>query len=306
MGARGRLKPSGSEWRTLAEQVRRIGAEVNPRTIGDSAALIAALHPAGLPEDVSLRRDVAYGPHPRQRLDVFSPRDEPVRSVVVFVHGGAFVSGDKHRAGSPFHDNVGIWAARAGRLGVTINHRLAPDAPWPDAADDIALVMDWCARTATAPSGSPLPVHLIGTSSGAVHVGTSLTGGPGWEPRGMSPASAAFVSGVYDLPAFGVERVRSYFGDDLDVLRRWQLAQRLSRIDVPMLFAVGELDTPDAHAQLLRMLEVCVRERGTMPAVARARAANHFTIVNAIGSRFDDLGPELRTFHDVVDEPESP
>src|SRR5512132_920891 len=48
-------------------------------------------------------RDVAYGAHPRHRLDIYRPvpkgeptaRRDPV-PVVIFVHGGSYVSGDKN------------------------------------------------------------------------------------------------------------------------------------------------------------------------------------------------------------------
>ena len=40
------------------------------------------------------------------------------KPVLLFVHGGAYVGGDKHLAGSPFYSNIGAWAARNGMVGV--------------------------------------------------------------------------------------------------------------------------------------------------------------------------------------------
>src|SRR6266508_4589974 len=98
----------------LARRVAAIGDVVGPDQTAASRELFAPLHETPPFDGVSVARDVPYGPHERHRLDVFSPagaRDVPV---VVFVHGGGFVAGDKSTAGTPYHDNVGLWAARSG------------------------------------------------------------------------------------------------------------------------------------------------------------------------------------------------
>ena len=103
---------------------------------------------AAAPKDgVTITRDVAYGAHPRQILDIFKPDAASGASaaagaakrapVVMFVHGGAFVRGDK-RASSEVYDNVLIWFARQGYVGVNIEFRLAPEAAYPGGADDQA------------------------------------------------------------------------------------------------------------------------------------------------------------------------
>src|SRR5690242_17292720 len=54
---------------------------------------------------ISVTRDIAYGPHARQVLDLFVPSGVADAPVVVFVHGGVFVRGDK-RVSSEVYDNV--------------------------------------------------------------------------------------------------------------------------------------------------------------------------------------------------------
>ena len=82
-------------------------------------------------QGVTITRDVAYGSHPRHRLDVFHPAGAADRKnaapVVIFMHGGAFVRGDK-RASSEVYDNLLIWFAHHGYVGVNIEFRLAPMA----------------------------------------------------------------------------------------------------------------------------------------------------------------------------------
>ena len=69
----------------------------------------------------------------------FSPRP-----VLIYVHGGAFVGGDKRTTPtSPFYDNIMLWAVKNGFVGVNATYRLAPQAPWPAGAEDMASVVQW-------------------------------------------------------------------------------------------------------------------------------------------------------------------
>ena len=61
--------------------------------------------------DITVMRDMAYGSHARQILDCFVPAGATNAPVVVFVHGGIFMRGDK-RASSEVYDKVLYWFAR--------------------------------------------------------------------------------------------------------------------------------------------------------------------------------------------------
>lgn len=305
MGAGGRLTPAVPRtWDELTAAVRDIGPAVGPEAIQRSAMLFAPLHAdeSSPSREWVVEPDLAYGSHPAQALDLYLPAAQAPRAVVLFVHGGAFVAGGRRRPGSPYHGNIGRWAARRGWVGAIIGHRLAPTAQWPEAANDVALAVAWCRDRFRGADGTPLPVHLVGNSSGAVHAATCAVGGPGLEPLVPPPASLALVSGIYDLPAFGAERLQPYFGVHLGALTEWDFGAQLAASTIPQFFAVGELDTADAHEQFLLGLAACVRVRGTLPACARARAANHFTITYAVGTPFDGLGPSLGAFLEEVDD----
>jgi len=92
------------------------------------------------------------------------------RPVLVFIHGGGFTRGAKHTPGSPFYDNVGLWAADHGLVGVTINYRLAPQYPWPSGIEDLTLVVAWLKSHISEYGGDPDKIFLWGHSAGAAHV----------------------------------------------------------------------------------------------------------------------------------------
>jgi alpha-beta hydrolase superfamily lysophospholipase len=101
-----------------------------------------------------MREGLAYGPHPRQRLDLFLPEGAP-RGLVVFVHGGYWRAFDRgtwsHLAAGPLARG---WA-------VTIpGYVLAPEAR---IAAITAMIAEAVAAAAAEVDG---PIRLSGHSAG--------------------------------------------------------------------------------------------------------------------------------------------
>ena len=72
--------------------------------------------------NVTVMRDVSYGPQPKDLIDIFVPeKGGSNRTVFIFVPGGG---GNKIEQQSVeanmFYDNIGKWAADQGMIGVTV------------------------------------------------------------------------------------------------------------------------------------------------------------------------------------------
>src|ERR1043165_80623 len=111
---------------TLPSGIRDLMAEIGPKwgeDIGKHRNMVLAAYTpllASSPKDgVLVTRDLPYGAHPRQQLDVFQPPDAQRAPVVVFVHGGAFLRGSRS-APEGIYDNVSYWFARQGCLGINM------------------------------------------------------------------------------------------------------------------------------------------------------------------------------------------
>ncbi len=114
--------------------------------------------------DVERVGDVSYGPHGRRnRLDVYRRADRPERCpVLVTVHGGAWILGDKRQQAQPLVHHL----AAQGWVCVAINYRLSPRSTFPDHIVDVKRALAWVKANIAAYGGDPGFVAISGGSAG--------------------------------------------------------------------------------------------------------------------------------------------
>jgi triacylglycerol lipase len=279
----------------IAAELQRMGRVIAPPP---TAALYAPLHPATLPAGIRVLRDAPYGPDPRHRLDVFAPAEGGgPRPILVFVHGGGFVAGDKRMQGQPaFYDNIALWAVRNGFVAVNITYRLAPAHPFPAAQQDIAAALAWVATHAATIGGDPADVSLMGHSAGAIHAAL-YAADPALQARGVPPPRRyALVSGLF---TFGDEEAppneRAYFGEDRAQRAERSPAAALARLEVPVLLAHATLDPPRFVAQGEAMA-AAMRAAGRSPTVVVLEGHSHISEILAVGTDDTSLTAPLLAF----------
>jgi carboxylesterase type B len=114
----------------LAWKLLELGRTIDPPK---TAAPFAPMQQKEPYQGVETERDVKYGPADRHLLDVFtSETGSSARPVLIFIHGGGFIAGNKRAPGSPFYDNVMLWAINNGFVGVNATYRLARQSPHPE------------------------------------------------------------------------------------------------------------------------------------------------------------------------------
>ena len=239
-------------------------------------ALFAAVQPAPDPA-IRVLPDHAYGPHARHKLDLFLPPDHSPRRdhpVLVFVHGGGFSAGDKRTAGTPYFQNIGIWAARHGWLGVTMNYRLAPEHAWPCGADDVALACAWLTQHVAHYGGDPQRIVLMGHSAGAAHVAACIAGADAH--TGPAIAGAVLLSGIYHHAVMSpTPWLTAYYG--ANPRPDHDLRPGLAASPVPLLITRSELDPADLQEQA-ELLHQALRAAGrTDIRCDRLEGHNHYS-----------------------------
>ena len=280
-------------------QLTGMNPAVTPEMVATSWALLKPFHDKVGYTAPKIDRDLAYGGHERQRLDVHTADTaaggaEAGAPVLVFVHGGGFTGGDKHVPGGPMYDHVGAWAVRNGWVGVTITYRLAPGHTWPSGAQDVAAAVQWVRDNIASYGGDPSRIVVAGHSAGCVHVASYLVGHGGGALDGVR--GAGLLSGFYtiaDGDARG-EIEHPYYGDAPSATV--STLGGLLEAQVPLLFAVAQSDPPFSHAQVAGLTAAWFARHGTVPQVVWSEGHNHISQIGSIGVDDLALGAPLARF----------
>jgi triacylglycerol lipase len=276
---------------TIATLGRALGTETRDAT----RELYAPLHPLDPPQRVV--RDLAYGPHPRNVLDLHLPTDAtaPARPVLVFVHGGGFVAGDKGGPGQALHDNVGRFAVEHGCIGATINYRFAPEFKFPSGGEDVAAAVAFLSANVAGYGGDPERIVAMGHSAGAAHVATCVAT-PEIAARATGLCGAVLSSGIYDPATLWGEVSTSYYGDDPAAWPGMSARPGLVASELPFMLLVAEFDPPDFHRQAVLLAADFVERHQRLPLLVLGKGHNHFSSPAHYGTVDDAFSSEVASF----------
>ena len=246
----------------IIPQIEALGRVVDPP---NTAKIYAPLQEKEPFAGIKVRRDVSYGDHARNVVDIFAAENGTGgRPVLMFVHGGGFVRGSKHEPGSAFYDNVMAFAARNGMVGVNVEYRLAPEFAWPSGLQDLAGAVGFVRDNIASYGGDPNRVFLMGHSAGASHVAGYVSHPEFFGPKGSGLAGAIFSSGSYDLKAEepGDSQV-AYYGTDASRYQERAPLPGLVKSTIQFMMSSAELDPPAIAAQFATLKEaMCQSARG--------------------------------------------
>jgi triacylglycerol lipase len=301
VGGPGNLEEVGMSFDRLdiARRIRALGTEISPAAIEGTAALYAPLHEREPYRAVTVTRDVSYGANERHRLDVFqpAPTERSTRPVLLFVHGGGFVGGDKRMPGSPYNDNVALWAVRHGFVGVNMTYRLAPQFPWPAGAEDVAAALAWVRGGIGAHGGDRTRIFLLGTSAGAVHAATYIAHRQFHSENGPGVAGGILLSGMYDLETAPRSPLQiAYLGNDDAQYRSASPLEGLLETRVPLMFVLTEMDPADFQRQTLNVLDAWFARHRRWPFFVHMTGHNHLSLSMHLNSPDTYLGERILDF----------
>jgi hypothetical protein len=122
--------PTHAQVSRLPMEVQEVLATLGPKwgtalreNIDATAAAFRPLLKAAPKDGVIVSKNLAYGEDAKQMLDVYQPIWRISAPVVIFIHGGAYVRGDKDIYGE-MYGNIATWFARQGMLGLNATYRL--------------------------------------------------------------------------------------------------------------------------------------------------------------------------------------
>ena len=184
---------------------------------------------------------VAYGPHPRQMLDVYKPTSQSgPRPVVVVLYGGSWNSGRRQD-----YAFLGRALASRGFIAVIADYRLVPEIRFPVFIEDAALAVVWAHKNAQNLGGDANRLFLFGHSAGAYIAAMVALDAQYLKAAGAGPSiikGVAALSGPYDFLPLDVESTKAAFGQAAD-LSLTQPVNFVTAAAPPMFLATGADDT---------------------------------------------------------------
>ncbi len=114
------------------------------------------------PKVGSYEAGIKYGPFVKQSVDIVRPPNDPPYPILIWLHGGGFMAGDKS-----LYKGVSQSYAHHGYLVFNANYRLGPRWKFPAQIRDTARVICWATEQAEKYGGDPTKVFIAGDSAGA-------------------------------------------------------------------------------------------------------------------------------------------
>lgn len=256
---------------------------------------------------------LAYGPLPRQKLDVHVPADRARQDgdalpVLVFFHGGSWNSGSRTDYGF-----VARALADKGVIVVLPDYRLVPDGKFPAMVEDSAAALAFVADQARGWGGDPQRLFVAGHSAGAYN---AVMAALDRQYLGRLGKDSSIIRGVialagpYDFLPFTSDAAR-------DALGHWPRLDETQPVHYargdgpPLLLLTGTDDTTVRSRNSARLAEA-VSAAGGVAGFTDYPGIDHADIIMALARPFrgkapvlDDLTGFLRA-HGAFAAPASP
>ena len=244
----------------------------------------------------SLLEGTSYGPHERQRLDVYSPNDAVDTPVVVFFYGGSWQRGDRgdyRFAGEALTDR--------GFVTVVPDYRLYPEVRYPEFIEDGAMVLQWVRRHAADFGGDPESIYVAGHSAGA-YIAAMLNLDDRFFDSSLLSGMIG-LAGPYDFLPLTSRSLREIFSTAEDITET-QPINHVSGDEPPMLLVVGGEDRVVEPGNATRLARR-VGAAGGNAEVVRFENVGHVMLVGSLAKPLRGQAPTLDAIVDFVARIES-
>ena len=263
-----------------------------------AATALAACSPIKLlnglvPTDTyQFQGDIAYGPAPRQQLDVYQPLPDTVpargrRPLVVFFFGGTWTTGDRES-----YRFLGEALAARGAVVVVPDYGLSPRHTYPVFVRDSALAVKWALDNAAQLGADPKQVYVMGHSSGGYNAAMVALDGRWLGELGASPRQLAGwigLAGPYDFLPIGDPQTRIAFDWPRTPADSQPLAHVTPGAPRTLLMAAAKDNLVYPERNTLR-LAAALRAAGVPVEVRVFDNLSHVTLMGAFGKPIQWLG----------------
>jgi acetyl esterase/lipase len=234
-------------------------------------------------------KDIAYGHHPRQKLDIYVPEGASLKTpVIVFFYGGSWKKGSKDE-----YRFVGQAFATKGYITVIADYRLYPEVYFPEFMQDSAAAFVWVHEHIKNYGGDAQKLFVAGHSAGAYNAvmlsldDTYLSAAGG--SREWIKGTIG-LAGPYDFLPFTDKDVIAVFSK-----KPAELTQPIHFAHAgapPMLLLTGNADT-DVYPKNTINLAKKLREYSNDVTTHTYSGVAHIGIILALADGFRSKAPTL-------------
>lgn len=237
---------------------------------------------------------IAYGPLPRQKLDVYTPTSAAPAAgwpVVVFFYGGNWTSGERGE-----YKFVGEALAARGIVVLVADYRLYPETTYPGFLDDCAKALGYGLEHAKALGGDPKRVFVMGHSAGGYNA-AMLALDPRWlQAVGHAPAELRGwigLSGAYDFfPLEPGQPARPVFHHP-DYPAHAQPIDDVMATSLPAFLGVPLVDKVVSPERSTLAMAAKLQAAGVPVALHRYDHVSHALMIGVFGRPLRGLAPVL-------------
>jgi triacylglycerol lipase len=279
---------------TITDHIRTDGKSIN---VGRSTSRWQPLLDAADNSNVKVTRNLKYGPDKKQGFDLYEPLKAPTAPspIIVFLHGGSFVAGDK-----AMYANVGYHFAKKGITSIIMTYRLAPEFKWPKGTIDLSLQLKWIRdHKDRLRSADTSKVFLFGHSAGAQHVASYIFEEK-YQIENDGVKGAILASGsVYDtsiLKSDADPQYYDYFGRDVSKYADRSILDDLEGRKIPVFVSYAEYDKDNFQYQASKIIDGLYKRDKHMPTVSQLIDHNHLSEVFHFNTGENDFSDQIIKF----------
>jgi arylformamidase len=190
--------------------------------------------------------DIAYGPQPGQKLDIFLPDGEGnALPVHMFIHGGYWRMFSKDD-----FSYIARTVTAAGAIAVVIDYGLMPDIRLAEIVEQVRAAKSWITDNISRYGGNAKRLTVSGHSAGA-HLATSLLTLGQHEP----PLGVLLLGGVYDIGPLQQSFLQPLIGITDEEVREFSPVNYCYQSGIAVEILYGEKETNPFRAQALDLAQ---------------------------------------------------
>jgi len=251
----------------------------------------------------TVERSIAYGSHPRQKLDVYRPESgEDSGPIAFFLYGGGWRGGDRAAYGF-----IGSALAARGVTTVIPDYRLYPEVKFPAFVDDAARAYAWTSEQLANNGGEQRPIVVIGHSAGA-HIGALLVLDRnylnGRQPVVAEPAGFVGLAGPYAFDPTTWHSTKDIFAGPENSERARPVT--FARPDAPPALVMHGLDDSVVRLWNMQTLAKQLKDAGADVHQIELPDVGHIGVVLAIAWPFRSRAPVLSETLEFINQFSAP